>query len=125
MTRAGHSLAELMAAVAVLGVGLAAAGSMALMGGRRTADALARQEGTALAERYLDSLLAYGTSGPPTVGVAVRGPWAVRWTVGTPDSADVRWVDVAVTWPGADRAVRLQGATAPTPPPFPAPGRAP
>jgi prepilin-type N-terminal cleavage/methylation domain-containing protein len=79
--RAGHSLPELIVALALLGVTLGAVASSAVMGSRWTHDSVARQRALALAEATLDSLAAFAR--PPASGERKLPdpPWVVEWAV--------------------------------------------
>jgi type II secretory pathway component PulJ len=81
--RAGHSLAELVVATALLGTALAGAASVATLASRWTTEAVTRQIGLGLTEAVLDSLLA--AAGPPAAGERARDDLGlrIRWE---PDS---------------------------------------
>jgi Tfp pilus assembly protein PilV len=74
--RAGHSLAELVVATALLGTALAGAASVATLASRWTTEAVTRQIGLGLTEAVLDSLLA--DAGPPAAGEQARDDLGLR-----------------------------------------------
>lgn len=111
----GHSLVELMVALTLLGISLAAISATTVLSVRRTQDAVHFQEATALGLALLDSLLA---DPDPRSGTG-PGEWgAIHWEVR--DTVVGRLVSVRV---GARRDHRtvaeFGGLWIPTPPPFP------
>lgn len=89
--RAGHSLPELIVAVTLLATSAVAVAGMAVLGGRWTAGAVARQEAVRLAGAILDSVAAQ--PGATEGRLDVNG-FRVRWSAGgehpgdTPDLGD-------------------------------------
>ncbi len=79
VTRAGHSLVELIVAVTFIGASFAGLAATAVLGARWTLLAGAREEALALAGATLDSLL--GTPGPPESGAFEQAGVLVAWTV--------------------------------------------
>ncbi|MEJ2186216.1 MAG: hypothetical protein P8Z36_09800 [Gemmatimonadota bacterium] len=86
--RPGHSLAELIVAMAVLGVGLASVSAASVFAVRRTNDALLRERAVVLAAATLDSLTALAAPDDGTLQVAdIRIQWVVQKTA---DRGDIR-----------------------------------
>lgn len=112
--RAGHSLPELIVAVTLLGVSLAAAGAAAAMGAGRTRDAALRQEAVRQTAAVLDSLLA-----APVLVAGERDlpAFHIVWTVAA-DDGPVR-VEVTATRSDGRSLVRLGGPWFPPEPALP------
>lgn len=109
--RSGHSLAELIVAVVFLGTSAAAVGSLAVVGARRTAEAVDRQAAVRVAEAVLDSL---ATAPLVAAGAAVRGGHRVRW--GPEGAAGIR---VTVDRSAGQPPVTLRGRVVPAVPVLP------
>lgn len=78
VTRAGHSLAELIVAVTVLGVGLGSVSGASVFALRRTNDALQRERAVILAVATLDSLAALAAPASGELHVSgIRLQWVV------------------------------------------------
>ena len=105
VTRAGHSLPELIVAVAFLATTVTAVGGMAVLGARWTAEAVLRQEAVRAAGAVLDSVMVAGVSGP---GERTHGALTLRWTL------DGQRVTVTATEPGRETPLaRLSGRPVP------------
>lgn len=105
--RSGHSLPELIVALALLGATLAAVASSAVLGARWTHEAAARQGALAVAEAVLDSLNALAD--PPGSGDRELSvpPWVVEWVVAPGDASRGLGVRVhARPGPGATSPAR-------------------
>ncbi len=113
--RWGHSLAELVVATTVLGVGLSAAGAAAVTAHRWTERALLRERAYLVAMATLDSLV---QEPAPFGGAATIGALDVRWRVdGVPPAARIV-IDVR-TGPDSVGLVSLEGRHLPAPPLLP------
>lgn len=114
--RVGHSLAELIVAVTVLGVALGAVSATAVVGAGRTRDAALRQEAVRHAAAALDSLLAAPVAQD---GERLLPGLHLYWTARGDDAAP----DVEVTAIRSDgrTLVRLAARWFPPEPPLPWP----
>lgn len=83
MRRAGHSLAELIVAMAVLGVGLVSVSAASVFAMRRTNDALLRERAVVLAAATLDSLALLAAPADGTLQESgIRIQWVVEEVMG-------------------------------------------
>lgn len=114
--RRGHTLAELIAAVTLLGACLGTVSTLALAGAERTRRGMLVQEATRAAAELLDSLLLHPD---PTAGDQRRGSVSVNWTPELSPDGAMRVV-VSAEARGVDR-VRLVAPWYPLPPVFPMP----
>lgn len=78
MSRRGHSLPELIVAIALLGTAVAAVGASSVVGARWAAEGFARQEAVRAGMAVLDSLAAVAS---PSAGSRVGERLTVRWRV--------------------------------------------
>jgi type II secretory pathway pseudopilin PulG len=106
--RSGHSLPELLVALAFLGATLAGLASASLLGARWGRDAVLVQQAVARAGAVLDSLLL--STHEPVPGSDEANPsWgATEWTILPLGPASAR-IQVTVTPPAAAAPVRLEG----------------
>lgn len=74
----GHSLPELIVAIAFLGIGLGGVGASSVLGARWTGEALRRQEAVRTAVAVLDSLVAAPS---PASGTREAGRLRLSWVV--------------------------------------------
>lgn len=112
--RPGHSLPELMVAVAFLGVAMGGVAASTLLGARWAADALLRQEALRVAAATLDSVAA---AAEPASGARGSARWRIRWHVGSGDGR----VTVTVESPDGSPLARLEGRRVPALPTLPDP----
>lgn len=114
--RRGHSLAELVVAMAILGASLAGMAAVPVVGSRRAGEAVLLQRAVTLAGEVLDSLAALGdapTSGrrdPAAPGLVAE--WEVRARAAGSSTVLVR-VHRATA---ADTIATLDGLWIPAPP---------
>ena len=113
--RCGHSLPELIVAVALLGAGLAAVTSPAVLGARLLAEAVTRQQALEVAVDVLDSV---AVSAVPMSGSQVDSVWDVRWHVEAAGAGLRVRVTVAERPAGPERA-RMEGPVLPRLPSVP------
>ena len=115
--RPGHSLPELIVALTFLAVTLSAIASGSVVALRATAEAVRRQEASALGLALLDSIIA----GPEPVAGRRDAPGLVaEWAIG--DAGPVRDVSLTLRLPDEDGGrplVRLQGVWIAPPPALP------
>lgn len=96
MGAAGHSLPELLVALALLAASLGSVGAAGLVGSQRTARSSRATEAVLTAVAILDSVMVNSGSPPPS-GSAARGRWRVEWA---PSGEGVEAAIVAI---GEDR----------------------
>lgn len=112
MTRAGHSLPELIVALVFVGVAMAAIAGGSLLAARVTTDAVRSQEAVARAAALLDSLVAAPAVIP---GELLDEGMRAAWTFGADGPGGT--VEVRITAPpGAPELARLEGYWIPLPP---------
>lgn len=113
-SRPGHSLPELIVAVAFLGASLGAVGATAAAAAGRTRDAVLKQEAVRQTGTILDSLLAapqLENGERQLTGVAIH--WKVLESVATPR------VEVVATGPRGRELVRIEARWFPAEKPLP------
>lgn len=108
--RAGHSLPELVVAVALMGVCLGAAGATAVLGSGRSDAGMLRQEAVRGAATVLDSLLA---TDPVHPGERRWGRVHLAWELS--HHGDVPRVEVIATGPSSEPLVQLSAPWYPPP----------
>lgn len=97
VNRPGHSLAEMIVAMSVLGVGLGSIGGASVFAMRRTDEALLKEQAVVLAMATLDSLTALPAPGDGSLqmpGIQVR--WVVQ---AGDDGGDIQLSTVATASP--------------------------
>lgn len=114
--RSGHSLAELVVAMTILGASLAGMAAVAVVGSRRADEAVVVQRAATLAAEILDSLAVLETT--PTSGG--RDPGApgllVDWEVWPRDAGGSALLVRVRRTAGSDAIVALSGLWIATPP---------
>jgi Tfp pilus assembly protein PilV len=106
--RSGHSLPELLVALAFLGATLAGLASASLLGARWGRDAVLVQQAVARAAAVLDSLVLSPHEPVPGTDEANPAWGATEWTILPLGPTSVR-IQVTVTPPAAAAPVRLEG----------------
>jgi Tfp pilus assembly protein PilV len=96
--RPGHSLPELVVALAFLGASLTAMASASVLASRWTGDAVGKQRVLAVAEAVLDSLLSLPE--PPGDGSLAVGPGTIEWAIDSVGFQGARLVGVTATGAG-------------------------
>lgn len=103
MTRPGHSLAELLVALTLLGVGLAATGAAMLAAYRHTGKIMMRERALVCAAALLDSLVAVEE---PADGGRQEAGLELRWHV---EAGPEERLVTAECGPAGGEVVRVQG----------------
>jgi len=114
--RSGHSLAELVVAMTIMGASLAGMAAVALVGSRRTEEAVALQRAATVAAAVMDSLILLGET--PASGRRDPAPpgLVVEWEV-QPRADGSSTVVVRVQRPThPDAMIVLSGLWITTPP---------
>jgi Tfp pilus assembly protein PilV len=106
--RSGHSLPELVVALAFLGASLTAMASASVLASRWTGDAVGRQRVLVVAEAILDSLITLPE--PPLDGSTALDLETIAWVVDSVGLSGARMVEVTALGAGHRQArVQLRG----------------